>query len=396
MIDYSKWDHIELSDDEDDTHPNIDTASLNKWRHEARMARMAEDLQEKKDFEKLKTELEGKKYLLEQKKIDCEHIGDKGAEEDLLHLETEIKADERAAKIIEEKIKTKDRLTPLNVDTISHPGFSKSMINIKKMPSEQELSEEEKSEEYIVFVAENEALLKELGFLHKYGDTKEFLTSHPHLISEHTANYLTMICLEMTLLENYELANLISFQCVTLQFLFEMAIVLNADPKACVDRFFTQLILSTSGSNPELTLAFNKELKNFRCRVTKRAQEKLVEAEEEERIERLGPGGLDPTEVFESLPQSLKRCFEEKNIEMLQEVMKEMDLDEAEYHMARCVDSGLWVPLTDEKNDEVKGDEDENPEEDGKHKDVSSGKEILGADTVIDEKSGVAEDTCIQ
>lgn len=27
-IDYSKWKDIEVSDDEDDTHPNIDTPSL--------------------------------------------------------------------------------------------------------------------------------------------------------------------------------------------------------------------------------------------------------------------------------------------------------------------------------------------------------------------------------
>ena len=41
-LSYSKWDHIEVSDDEDDTHPNIDTPSLFKWRHEARVQRMEE------------------------------------------------------------------------------------------------------------------------------------------------------------------------------------------------------------------------------------------------------------------------------------------------------------------------------------------------------------------
>lgn len=35
-IDYSVWDHIEVSDDEDDTHPNIDTPSLFRWRHQVR------------------------------------------------------------------------------------------------------------------------------------------------------------------------------------------------------------------------------------------------------------------------------------------------------------------------------------------------------------------------
>lgn len=46
----------QISDDEDETHPNIDTRSLFKWRHEARVQRMEE-------FDDKKLEL--------QKKIDA-------------------------------------------------------------------------------------------------------------------------------------------------------------------------------------------------------------------------------------------------------------------------------------------------------------------------------------
>ena len=38
---------IQVSDDEDETHPNIDTKSLFKWRHEARVQRM-DDMASKK------------------------------------------------------------------------------------------------------------------------------------------------------------------------------------------------------------------------------------------------------------------------------------------------------------------------------------------------------------
>ena len=51
-IDYSKWKKIEVSDDEDDTHPNIDTPSLFRWRHQARLERMAEKKQQKEEIEK--------------------------------------------------------------------------------------------------------------------------------------------------------------------------------------------------------------------------------------------------------------------------------------------------------------------------------------------------------
>ena len=38
---------LQISDDEDDTHPNIHTPSLFKWKHEARVERM-----EKVDIER--------------------------------------------------------------------------------------------------------------------------------------------------------------------------------------------------------------------------------------------------------------------------------------------------------------------------------------------------------
>ena len=40
-----------MSDDEDDTHPNIDTPSLFRWRHQARVDRMEKEKKEKEDFE---------------------------------------------------------------------------------------------------------------------------------------------------------------------------------------------------------------------------------------------------------------------------------------------------------------------------------------------------------
>ena len=46
----------QVSDDEDDTHPNVDTASLFRWRHQARMERMEKAKEEKEEFTKKTTE----------------------------------------------------------------------------------------------------------------------------------------------------------------------------------------------------------------------------------------------------------------------------------------------------------------------------------------------------
>lgn len=51
--------------------------------------------------------------------------------------------------------------------------------------------------------------------------------------------------------------------------------------------------------------------------------------------------------------QTLKTCFETKDIGMLQKVILEMPKEEAEYHMKRCVDSGLWVPNANEAGDSL-------------------------------------------
>lgn len=56
----------------------------------------------------------------------------------------------------------------------------------------------------------------------------------------------------------------------------------------------------------EYKASFDDELNLFKERIKKRAKQKLEaalrEQEEEEKKARLGPGGLDPIEVFESLP----------------------------------------------------------------------------------------------
>lgn len=45
---------LQISDDEDETHPNIDTPSLFRWRHQARMERMEEQRRDKETLEKKK------------------------------------------------------------------------------------------------------------------------------------------------------------------------------------------------------------------------------------------------------------------------------------------------------------------------------------------------------
>lgn len=134
------------------------------------------------------------------------------------------------------------------------------------------------------------------------------------------------------------------------------------------------LLFRIQRADPEYRKAFDDELEAFKERIRKRAKEKIEEQmeelrkeEEEEKLQRLGPGGLDPVEVFESLPKQLQECFESQDIAKLQQTIREMPEEDARYHMKRCVDSGLWKPATD--------DPETNPEDGFKRREVSADDE---------------------
>ncbi|KAI8117687.1 Hsp90 co-chaperone Cdc37 [Lucilia cuprina] len=339
MVDYSKWKNIEISDDEDDTHPNIDTPSLFRWRHQARVERMAELEREKEDLKK-------QKQSWQARLIDCKkRIQSKGDDEE---LKKELEKLEKEGKDLdrkEEELIKKEKKMPWNVDTISKPGFAKTVLN--KQPArkpDENLTEEEKEARMKKFVKENEKLCKQYGMLRKYDDSKRFLQEHLDLVCEETANYLVIWSINLEMEEKHELMAHVAHQCICMQYILELAKQLDIDPRACVGSFFSKI----QNCVPEYRQQFESEIDGFKERIKKRAQEKIkeaiAEAEEEERRERLGPGGLDPAEVFESLPDELKKCFESRDTELLQTTIAAMPVEEAKYHMKRCVDSGLWVP----------------------------------------------------
>lgn len=348
MVDYSKWKDIEISDDEDDTHPNIDTPSLFRWRHQARLERMAEFEHEKDELKKKQDE---HKQMIAEVKSKIKYA-EGSADFNMADLKKQLanlEEEEEKLKNSEEELRKKEKLMPWNVDTISHEGFTKTVINKPVPKKEKEMTEEEKEEHQRQFINENDKLLKKYGMFQKYDDSKRFLMEHPHLACEETANYLVIWCINLEVEEKHQLMEHVAHQCMCMQYILELAKHLQVDPRACISSFFTRIQVA----DKEYTDAFKAELDSFKDRVRERARiriEKAIqEAEEEERQQRLGPGGLDPVEVFESLPDNLKKCFEERNIELLQQAISELPEEEAKYHMKRCVDSGLWIPDASKK-----------------------------------------------
>ncbi len=341
-LDYSKWDHIDVSDDEDDTHPNIDTASLYRWRHQARMERMEQQEQEKAKL--LNDTTAHKKKMMqvkEQLKKEVQGAGKGIADRQLEEKMKELKMEEEELQHRREEFAKEERLTPWNVDTLSKPGFEKTIIN---PPKESKGDEDDNHQKLVGFIDKHEDEIKHLGMLSDYNASRDYLRDHPHLVCSDTASYLTMWCVNLQVQGKSSLVERIAHQTIVMQYILELGKQIKRDPRSCVPGFFEKM------KSAERTYmdAFEDELRSFIERVKGRAEARIEEAtkkvEEEEKQKRLGPGGLDPIEVMETLPAELKECFASRSVAKLQDVLDKMGKEEANYHMNRCIDSGLWVP----------------------------------------------------
>lgn len=201
--------------------------------------------------------------------------------------------------------------------------------------------------DYKVFVETYEEDIKKYGLFSKIEDSQQFFIQSPNLVCEHTASYLCIWSIDLCVEEKTKLMHQVSHQAVVLQFILELAKSLKVDPRGCFRQFFDKF---KKNDNPEYQAAFADELKSFRKRVDGRAQARIAafmeEHEKEEKVKRIeeSPGGLDPQEVFESLPETWQECFEKRDIPMLEKVVSDMDEGDAKVHLDRCIQSGLWVP----------------------------------------------------
>ncbi|XP_076609433.1 hsp90 co-chaperone Cdc37 [Chaetodon auriga] len=368
-IDYSVWDHIEVSDDEDDTHPNIDTPSLFRWRHQARVERMEDFKRKGEDINKTLSDCRRRVAEAQKKVQELSLSKSEDTKAELSKAQAEerkLKKEEREWEKKMDEHNREEKKMPWNVDTLSKDGFSKSIVNV--IPDTTEETEEAREEKHKTFVEKYEKQIKHFGMLRRWDDSQKYLSDNPHLVCEETANYLVIMCIDLEVEEKHALMEQVAHQTIVMQFILELAKSLKVDPRGCFRQFFAKI----KTADQQYQDAFNDELDSFKDRVRGRAKIRIEKAmkeyEEEERQKRMGPGGLDPVEVYESLPPEMQKCFDEKDIQMLQEVISKMDPTEAKTHMKRCIDSGLWVPNS-------KTDDGDEKEEDATYEEVKQEQE---------------------
>ena len=199
-------------------------------------------------------------------------------------------------------------------------------------------------------------LCENFMFIKSFEQSKDFLLKHGNiLLQEHSANYLLLATLEDEMNGKHEEMKQRAKQSQIITNIAELAQSWKTHPGNAIMPFFNRL------EQRDFLEGFLSGVKVFIEKIEKRAIVKRREidaAREQEqgsrvkkegvdlseipREERLCPGGLDPLEVIESLPMSMQEAFESRDTDQLRKALMEMDPKDAEYHMKRCVDSGLW------------------------------------------------------
>ena len=202
---------------------------------------------------------------------------------------------------------------------------------------------------YHEFTQKYADLVEEFMVISSLDKSREFLIQNGTiLLQENASNYLLLASLEDEMNGFRDKMRLTARQSQIISNITELAKTMKSHPGNVINPFFKRM------EEKQHFDGFMEGLEQFIGNIIKRAVVKRKEMDEERarqegvdlkdipREERLGPGGLDPVEVFESLPESMQAAFESRDTEQLKKAIMELSPEEAERHMKRCVDCGLW------------------------------------------------------
>mmetsp|Transcript_17527 Transcript_17527/g.52961 ORF Transcript_17527/g.52961 Transcript_17527/m.52961 type:complete len:349 (-) Transcript_17527:68-1114(-) len=336
-FDYSKWDNIELSDDEEDVHPNIDKDSWFRLKHRTRVEKEEDDAKTRAGLEK----------RLKECQTELSKFGEAGKE----HMKA--KKLQQEIEKIEGELATMDKNRKWNADNMCKTDETRTVVSDNSAPApspEPRLQGEAVADGYCEFVEENEALLEEYISMGEEDDLEkvgDYLRKHGGTLlqGEHAESYLLLDCLEKEMNGEHSAMTRSARQYQLLCQLREFSRAARRPARDAVNPVFQRLL-----EHEPTKESFDETVEGFIKRVEKRAVEKRKEMDAEageDSDNEPGPGGLNPMEVFRSLPPEMRAAFEAKDLQRLQAAIESLPEEEAKYHLKRCEDSGLWVPNPD-------------------------------------------------
>merc|ERR1719375_79530 len=286
---------------------------------------------------------------MEKTAMEKENKADGEREREIVRLLAEVRSGGDAAEYEDEDAlvgeleevrgRVKDRLDKIdfmeknkkwNVDNLSHTATDRTILSGKGSSKEDLVggmmsgtksnkdgpvgpqSEKAAVNAYADFVDKHEQVLEDYLATQNLEDCKKKLHEHGGtLLHEHAQSYILLSCLEDEMNGFPDKMKLASRNSQVLSHVTDLAASLNRHPRDVVLPFFSRI------EDPRYRAGFEEAVRDFIVKIQKRAVDKRKEMDANEpvelsREERLGPGGLDPVEVFETLPESMQEAFEKK------------------------------------------------------------------------------------
>merc|ERR1719231_278333 len=330
-LNYSKWDNIELSDDEDNFHPNIDNNLMIRMQREKRQQREKEEAEKADELKKKGTDdaIEELDRMERMKKL---HVGNICT--DKFNSKHEKSSSSQSANPV------KEADTKVKVAATDEANFTDG---------------------YEAFMKDNKEILLEYAAIDEEDEKSEqFVLKHTQLLSEHATGFYLLLCINLQVEGKTRQMRKTARQYLLLTYVCDLAKSMpGRDARDAIRPLFRKM-----ASSAESVEAFNEHLDKYIAHVKTRAEVKKKELEEEaeqegeegeyvalKKGEQVGPGGLDPAEVFESLPKEMQEAFGERSIDALKQCLAKMSTEDAQYHMKRCTDSGLRNPAGGDDDD---------------------------------------------
>lgn len=379
-LDYSKWNNIELSDD-DDAHPGaqfIERDTLRRLKRESHVERERMRIAKVNDatnaLRRARNDVKECERAVVQAHDDFEgrhgtsrgesSANDDGGREAEDWRET-ARALERArerVKEIEHTIERLEREKKFNAEEMCYVASEKTVvIGVGDGASEKRGADLD----YETYVGKFKGVLDEIAKENArmtYGELGEwFRDGHTDLLHEHATGYLLLKALYAQMEKKYGEARTcarVAFACKSIG---EFAEAGKTSARDAARPFFERI-----DSNDAVATAYEKSFEDYFAKLRERAATKLAEEaasvktaeaasdreptslEEIPREDRLGPGGLDPVEVYDALPEAMRAAFDAGDVAALKTYVNALPLEEARAHMKKMVDSGLWVPTPGE------------------------------------------------
>jgi len=292
-----------------------------------------------------------------------EHLEDSSEESEDCHDNIDLGSWKR----MKARMRNEKGLPPRGIET-------RDAYNVVKVNKSKNTPEEESAEKIEDFFRKHRSKLETYAIIPDDEVADKFLQDHKEIVNHSGEGFLITLAVDKSCEGPPASLNvpLIAKRCLTVHNILASAKEANIKIEKSIQMFFRRK--NNNKINEIYAQEFDKQHSELLTLIRKRTKERLKEVEEEiknpiemteeEALENkapLGPGGLDPSEVLNNLPQDLQDAFMNKDMEKLKEALGKLPEEEARKHMSDCVKSGLWVASpeidSDDEDSEASGDE---------------------------------------